>query len=62
MGMTASAEKTEYMVVLNGPFMKTEAIRNFFSLSMAGQRILSKPSIRVLGAYIDQDGKSTKYG
>ncbi|KAH9371304.1 hypothetical protein HPB48_018286 [Haemaphysalis longicornis] len=41
--------------------MKTEAIRNYFSLSMAGQRILRKPSIRVLGAYIDQDGKSTTW-
>ncbi|KAH9375460.1 hypothetical protein HPB48_015435 [Haemaphysalis longicornis] len=30
MGRTASAEKTEYVVVLNGPFMKTEAIRNYF--------------------------------
>ncbi|KAH9384727.1 hypothetical protein HPB48_026738 [Haemaphysalis longicornis] len=59
--MTASAEETEYVVVLNGPFMITEAIRNYFSLSMAGQRILRKPYIRVLGAYIEQNGKSTTW-
>lgn len=59
--MTASAEKTEYVVVLNGPHRKTEAVRNQIALSMAGQRIRRKPSVRILGAYIDQDGKGTTW-
>ncbi|XP_040073077.1 uncharacterized protein LOC115313175 [Ixodes scapularis] len=59
--MTASAEKTEYVVVLNGPHRKTEAVRNQIALSMAGQRIQRKPSVRILGAYIDQDGKGTTW-
>ncbi|KAM7281426.1 hypothetical protein ISCGN_005974 [Ixodes scapularis] len=58
-GMTTSAEKTEYVVVLNGPHKKTEAVRNQIALSMAGQRIWRKPSVQILGAYIHQDGKGT---
>ncbi|KAG0419811.1 hypothetical protein HPB47_003858 [Ixodes persulcatus] len=49
-GMTASPEKTEYVVVLNGPHRKTEAVRNEIALSMAGQMIRRKPSVRILGA------------
>ncbi|KAG0416582.1 hypothetical protein HPB47_006300 [Ixodes persulcatus] len=61
LGMNASAEKTEYVVVLNGPHRKNEAVRNQIALSMAGQRIWRNSSIRISGAFIDQDGKGTTW-
>ncbi|KAH9361896.1 hypothetical protein HPB48_003695 [Haemaphysalis longicornis] len=59
MKITVPVEKAEYVLILNGQFVKAEAIRKYFSLSMVGQPIQRKFSIRVLEAYIDQDGKST---
>lgn len=57
-GMRASSEKTEYVVVLAGKKREANATRNAFHLTLDGQTILRKPSIRILGHLIDEDGKA----
>ncbi|KAM7298376.1 uncharacterized protein ISCGN_018972 [Ixodes scapularis] len=57
-GMTASPEKTEFVVVLSGPQREAEKTRNLYTLNLAGKPIKRSSTIRVLGLFIGQDGKA----
>ncbi|KAM7298306.1 hypothetical protein ISCGN_018908 [Ixodes scapularis] len=57
-GMTASPEKTEFVVVLSGPQREAEKTRNLYTLNLAGKPIKRSSTVRVLGLFIDQDGKA----
>ncbi|KAM7297104.1 hypothetical protein ISCGN_022257 [Ixodes scapularis] len=57
-GMTASPEKTEFVAILSGPQREAEKTRNLYTLNLAGKPIKRSSTVRVLGLFIDQDGKA----
>lgn len=60
-GLTASPDKTEYVVILDGPQRKTDQLREMFNLTLDGKVIRRKASIRILGHFIDQDGSAKRW-
>ncbi|CAN7986509.1 unnamed protein product [Ixodes pacificus] len=50
--------KTEFVVVLSGSQRDAEKTRNLYTLNLAGKPSKRSSTVRVLGLFIDQDGKA----
>ncbi|KAG0424646.1 hypothetical protein HPB47_028137 [Ixodes persulcatus] len=57
-GMTASPKKTEYVVVLSGPQHLADKMRCLYNLTLNNTTIRRERTVRILGLYIDEDGRA----
>ncbi|KAG0411911.1 hypothetical protein HPB47_010937 [Ixodes persulcatus] len=57
-GMTASPEKTEYVVVLSGPQHLADEMRCLYNLTLNNTTIRRERTVRILGLFIDEDGRA----
>ncbi|KAG0410435.1 hypothetical protein HPB47_012454 [Ixodes persulcatus] len=57
-GMTASPEKTEYVVVLSGPQHLADEMRGLYNLTLNNTTIRRERTVRILGLFIDEVGRA----
>lgn len=60
-GLTLSNAKSEYIVVTNGKLPKAREDRQLITLSIQNDPIPRKPYIKVLGFWLQDDGKSKEW-
>ncbi|KAM7284950.1 uncharacterized protein ISCGN_031948 [Ixodes scapularis] len=58
LGLSCAPEKTEYVVVLNSNQPQAEKTRDLIQLNLSGHAIPRRKKIRILGFWLDQNGKA----